>query len=46
MSIHNRCGLCRVELENVSVKSGKDILLDNVTIEFHCGQLTDRKSVV
>lgn len=40
MSIHNRCGLCRVELENVSVKSGKDILLDNVNIEFHCGQLT------
>ena len=40
MSIHNSCGLCRVELENVSVKSGEDILLDNVNIEFHCGQLT------
>ena len=40
MSIHNSCGLCRVELEQVSVKSGTDILLDNVNLELHCGQLT------
>ena len=40
MSIHNSCGLCRVEIENVSVKSGEDVLLDNVNLEFHCGQLT------
>lgn len=40
MSVHNSCGLCRVEIENVSVKSGEDILLDNVNLEFHCGQLT------
>ena len=40
MSVHNSCGLCRVEIENLSVKSRKDILLDNVNLEFHCGQLT------
>lgn len=40
MSIHNSCGLCRVEIENVSVKSGQDVLLDNINLEFHCGQLT------
>ena len=40
MNVHNSCGLCRVEIENLSVKSGKDILLDNVNLEFHCGQLT------
>ena len=41
MNVHNSCGLCRVEIENLSVKSGKDILLDNVNLEFHCGHLTD-----
>ncbi|NDO47185.1 metal ABC transporter ATP-binding protein [Clostridium sp. MD294] len=40
MSVHNNCGLCRVEIENVSVKSGQDVLLDDVNLEFHCGQLT------
>ena len=40
MSVHNSCGLCRVEIENVSVISGQDVLLDNVNLEFHCGQLT------
>ncbi|MCI8629427.1 MAG: metal ABC transporter ATP-binding protein [Firmicutes bacterium] len=40
MNVHNSCGLCRVEIENLSVKSRKDILLDNVNLEFHCGQLT------
>ncbi|MEY8321751.1 metal ABC transporter ATP-binding protein [Lachnospiraceae bacterium 46-61] len=40
MNVHNSCGLCRVEIENLSVKSGKDILLDNINLEFHCGQLT------
>ena len=40
MSVHNSCGLCRVEIENVSVKSGQDVLLDNINLEFHCGQLT------
>ncbi len=40
MNVHNSCGLCRVEIENHSVKSRKDILLDNVNLEFHCGQLT------
>lgn len=40
MSIHNSCGLCRVDIKNLTVKSGQDILIENITMDFHCGQLT------
>ena len=46
MNVHNSCGLCRVEIENLSVKSGKDILLDNVNLEFHCGKTTLLKAIL
>ncbi|NLK37520.1 MAG: metal ABC transporter ATP-binding protein [Epulopiscium sp.] len=40
MSIHNRCGLCRIDISNLSVYSGEDILIENINMDFHCGQLT------
>ena len=38
--IHNSCGLCSIEMQNISVISGEDTLLDNVNLTFHCGELT------
>ncbi|MBO5150208.1 MAG: metal ABC transporter ATP-binding protein, partial [Anaerotignum sp.] len=34
------CGLCSIEMKNISVISGEDTLLDNVNLTFHCGELT------
>jgi len=34
------CGLCRIELENVSVTAGGNTLLHDVNMHVHCGQLT------
>ena len=36
----NSCGLCSIEMKNISVISGEDTLLDNVNLTFHCGELT------
>ena len=38
--IHNSCGLCSIQMKNISVISGEDTLLDNVNLTFHCGELT------
>lgn len=40
MNNHNSCGLCRIEIKDLSVKSGHDLLIDNINLDFHCGQLT------
>lgn len=40
MSIHNSCGLCKVNVENLSVYDGKDPIIQDVNMEFHCGELT------
>lgn len=40
MKIHNSCGLCKIKLEHLSVISEGDVLLEDVNLEFHCGQLT------
>lgn len=40
IGIHNSCGLCSIEMKNISVISGEDTLLDNVNLTFHCGELT------
>ena len=37
---HNSCGLCSIEMKNISVISGEDTLLDDVNLTFHCGELT------
>ena len=38
--IHNSCGLCSIQMKNISVTSGEDTLLDDVNLTFHCGELT------
>lgn len=40
MNIHNSCGLCNIAMEGITVKSGADMLLENVNLTFHCGELT------
>ena len=37
---HNSCGLCSIEMKNISVISGEDTLLDYDNLTFHCGELT------
>ena len=34
------CGLCRIELEHVSVSAGGNTLLKDINMHIHCGQLT------
>lgn len=36
----HHCSLCHIGLENVSVQRGGQILLQDVTMHIHCGQLT------
>lgn len=38
--IHNSCGLCSIQMKDINVISGEDVLLDNVNLTFHCGELT------
>ena len=39
MNIHNNCGMCLIEIKNLSVKSGNEILLKDINTSFHCGEL-------
>ena len=39
MRIHS-CGLCHIDLDGVSVRRGGQLLLQNVSMHIHCGQLT------
>lgn len=34
------CGLCRIEIDHLSVSFGKQILLKDVSLHVHCGELT------
>ncbi|MBR4015116.1 MAG: metal ABC transporter ATP-binding protein [Anaerotignum sp.] len=38
--IHNSCGLCRIDMQHITVTSGEDTLLEDVNLTFHCGELT------
>ena len=40
MESHKPCGLHCLKLNDISVKIGKDVILENVNIHIHCGQLT------
>ena len=40
MSIHNNCGLHRVNIENLAVYDGNKPIISNVNMDFHCGELT------
>ena len=39
MQTHNSCGLCSITLKDIQVVSGQDTLLDNINLQFHCGEL-------
>lgn len=40
MSVHNSCGLCEINIRDLSVISEGDTLLEQINLDFHCGQLT------
>lgn len=40
MQTHNSCGLCRIDISNLTVISGHDVLIENINLELNCGQLT------
>lgn len=40
MESHKPCGLHCLKLNDISVKIGKDKILENINIHIHCGQLT------
>lgn len=40
MAIENGCGLCSVQIQKIGVQKGRDILLEDVSFEMHCGELT------
>lgn len=40
MVIHNHCGLCSIEVANLSVSSGRATLIHDVNITLQCGELT------
>ncbi|NMP38534.1 MAG: metal ABC transporter ATP-binding protein [Clostridiales bacterium] len=40
MAEANGCGLCKIKVNNISVKKGSDVLLRDVSFELHCGELT------
>lgn len=40
MAAENGCGLCSVQIENIGVQKGRDLLLEGVSFDMHCGELT------
>jgi len=40
MNSHNHCGLCRVDIKDLSVVNRKDVIIENINLTFHCGELT------
>ena len=40
MKTHNSCGLCTININDLSVISGSQEIIKNINIEFHCGELT------
>lgn len=41
MPIHEgHCSLCRIEMERVSVRRGRSVLLSDIDLHIHCGELT------
>ena len=40
MASENGCGLCKISVNNLSVKKGGDTILSDVSFELHCGELT------
>ncbi len=39
-SSRNQCGLCCTQIEDFQVKIGRDIIIHDINMHFHCGELT------
>lgn len=40
MACNDGCGLCNVNIKNLSVRKGGEVLLDNISFSMKCGELT------
>lgn len=40
MKTHNGCGLCTININNLSVASGNHQLIHDINLDFRCGELT------
>ncbi len=40
MASENGCGLCKISVNNLSVKKGGETILSNVNFHLHCGEMT------
>ena len=40
MAFENGCGLCKISVNNITVRKGSDTLLSDVSFHLHCGELT------
>ncbi len=40
MASENGCGLCKITVDKLGVKKGRDVILSDVSFELHCGELT------
>ena len=40
MNAHNSCGLCHIDIKNLTVHSDRETLIEKVNMDFQCGQLT------
>lgn len=38
--IADKCDLCRIEMDNVNVRRGHSVLLRDINLHIHCGELT------
>ena len=38
--LHHHCSLCHIDLDGISVRRGGQVLLQDVSMHIHCGQLT------
>ena len=40
MPLHHHCDLCHIDLDRITVRRGGQVLLQDVSMHIHCGQLT------
>ncbi len=37
---HNSCGLCCIKINNINISYGKEVILKDINIHMHCGEIT------
>lgn len=40
MKTHNSCGLCRIQIKDLSVTDRGNPIIENINLDLHCGELT------